>query len=471
MTDVLNFYPWSKQREILRALADPTRPRVSVRSCHGIGKTAIASAAGLWHLYSFENSILITTAPTARQVTELIWREIRGHHGRSNLPGRCLTTKLELGDQWYAMGFSTDDPNKFQGFHPEGGHIMVIVDEAAGVSEEIFTVMEGILTNQYAVLLLIGNPTTTSGKFYNTHHVLREVYKTIAISALDSPNFTGEDIPQAIRPKLITPQWVKDREIEWGVDSPLYKSRVLGEFPDQADSALIALSWAEAAQKRFATDGVSAKTVVITQTNTDGTVLWRPRAIQEPVVLGADIARRGSAESVVYIRKGPYVLHFSAWRGADLMLTTGRILKLCLDYDVDIVNIDASGIGAGVADRLREQMVRSVNSVMVGTVPNDKERFRYLRDEIYWGLRERLREGDIGPITDNKTLAQLTAIQYVFNSRGRIEIETKEEMAKRGLPSPDRADALALAFAPMNFYVPNMVAGGSRPMLQAYRVR
>jgi hypothetical protein len=379
---------------------------------------------------------------------------------------------LELSDQWYAMGFATDDGNKFQGFHPQGGHIMVIVDEAAGVAEEIFEVIEGILTNEYAILMMIGNPTSTSGKFYDTHHSLRDIYKTVHISALDSPNFTGERIPQAIAPKLVQPKWVRDREREWGADSPLFKSRVLGEFPDQSDKSLIALSWVESARNRFINVRINPRDVIITQFNPSQSAIWRPIIHQERVTLGADIARYGSAESAVYIRKGPYILHSEFWRKVDLMETAGRIRRMVVDYSVECVNVDATGIGAGVADRLRETCPGvNINAVIVGSSPTDKERFRFLRDEIFWALRERLREGEIGPLLDNRTQAQLTALQYTHDSRGKIQVETKEEMAKRGLPSPDRADALALAFAPVLLYQQKALAGGNRPVLSTYQVR
>lgn len=415
--EVLGVELWSKQREILNTLRDHSR--VSVRAAHSVGKTFTAAAAALWFLYSRSGSIVVTTAPTARQVRELLWREIRRHHIRAGvLPGECLTVGLELAEKHYAIGLSTDEPDRFRGFHARD--LLLIIDEASGVGEEIFTAARGILTTVGAKVLLIGNPTATSGTFYDSHTDKRHLWQPLHVSALGAPAFTGEAVSSELAAELVTSAWVEEMREDWGEDSPLFRSLVLGEFPDQAESALIALSWIEGAKER------------------------RPEATGR-VELAADIARQGACENVVYLRQGSRILHWEAWRSADLMQTAGRIKALGQEWKAIVYRIDATGMGAGVADRLKEQGL-PVEAVWVGERPTDPEKFVLRRDELWWQLREELREGRIGPLSDSRTQAQLSAIRYGFDSRGRIKVESKDEMSKRGLPSPDRADALALAF-------------------------
>jgi hypothetical protein len=448
--EVLHGSPWSKQVEVLDKLN--RKNKVSVRSCHGVGKTYIASAAAMWFLYTRPNSIVITTAPTARQVSDLIWRQIREHHSANRLAGRCLTTRLELGNQWFAQGFSTDDPDKFQGFHAPD--LLLLVDEAAGVAQEIFTASEGILTAAGAKVLLIGNPTSTSGKFFDSHHTLRGIWNPVHISAFDSPNLTGERVSDKARAALITAEWVEERRQEWGEDSPLYQVRVLGNFPDQGEKSLIALSWLEAARDRFF--GIDFKHL--------GPTHWRMMQKHHDAgwaVSGFDIARGGNCENVIYARRGPVILGMDAWRSADLMYTVGRARDFNKRFGVKECRIDENGMGGGVHDRMKE-LGDNVVGILTGKPSSSPELFGMLRDEMFWNLKERFREGNIGCLRDAKTVAQLATIELDYDSKSRVHVSSKEDFEKKGIPSPDRADALCLAFAPTMASRGRAVAGGYR---------
>jgi hypothetical protein len=229
-------------------------------------------------------------------------------------------------------------------------------------------------------------------------------------------------VPEALKASIVGPEWEALQKETWGEDSPLYQARVLGEFPDQAEGALIALSWIEAARERD----------------------LEPLG---PARMGLDVARQGSCENVATIVRGPRIVHVEAWRSPDLMYTAGRAANLIRQHDVIACNIDATGMGAGVLDRLKEQEL-PVTGVWVGEQARDTGKFMLLRDELAWNLRERFRTGDIGGLTDSRMQAQCSAIQHGFDSRGRIKVESKGEMSERGLPSPDRFDSLALAFFP-----------------------
>jgi hypothetical protein len=429
--------PWAVQEAVLKAVSQ--HPRVTVRSCHGVGKSWVAACAALWFLYTRDPVTVLTTAPTHRQVKEVLWREIRRLHrgmfgnGRLDpaLRGEIRETALRLAEDRFALGLTTDEPDRFQGFHSP--HILVIVDEASGVEEEIFAAIEGVLTSAEARILLIGNPLHACGTFYDSHR--SEAWMKFAVSAFDSPNVAGRDLEDddrrdapAERPGLVTARWVWERRLEWGEESPLYQSRVLGQFPDQAADALIRLSWIEAAVARH---------------------LPQHRRSPEEVELGVDVARFGDCETVVIARQGPRVLALEAWRKADLMESARRVRALERRYRPWIIKVDSVGVGSGIVDRLRELCDAPVKEINVGKPPRDTERFSMLRDELFFGLRDRFRDGDIAIPDDPRLIDQLAGLTYSITPRGQQVVGSKADLSRRGLGSPDRADALALAFAPI----------------------
>jgi len=222
---------------------------------------------------------------------------------------------------------------------------------------------------------------------------------------------------------------VEERKLRWGVTSPIYQSKVRGEFPDISDDSLILPRWIEAAH---------APTLPRTR---------RP-------LIAADIARFGEDETVIMRREGGWVRTYRAHHKADTMTTTGHIVNAMRDIDdeqgkndwVSAV-VDVPGVGGGVVDRLVE-LGLPVIPYNGGEAPFDKERFVNARAEDYWTLRELFETGevDIDP-EDDKFAAQLGSIKWGVDSRGRIKIESKNDMRKRGLPSPDRADTAAMLFS------------------------
>jgi len=432
--NVLGSRPWEKQVEILRAVH--SNKEVAVASCHAAGKSWISARAVLSFSFCNELSRIVTTAPTFDQVRDILWQEIRLAYVSSLYPlgGKLLETRLDLGPNWFATGRSTNDANRFQGAHSSKGSILVVADEAAGIDEDIWVGIDGILTSEDSHLLAIGNPTEPTGEFYEMFR--RPSVVKIHISAFDTPNFTAfgvtlDDIRDGSwqrkitgplpAPYLITPEWVADKYRKWGEDSPLWISRVLGEFPDVSNDTLIRLSWIEAAQRRQLVPA-------------------------GPRVLGVDVARQGSDETVIVDRNGPVARIYKVTMQEDTMQTTGRVVAALLDTGAVRAKVDAVGIGAGVVDRLKE-MGKPVEEMQSGQAAQDSERFLNSRAEWWWGLRSRFESGDIDIDDDEELAAQLANIKYKFTSRGQIQIESKDEMKKRGLSSPDRGDALMLAFA------------------------
>lgn len=435
----LGSHPWPIQQQIIEALL--TNREVAVKSCHSAGKSWAAARAILWYLCCFPRSIVITTAPTDRQVRNILWREIRVAHKRAKLPigGKLLTQSLEFDDDWWAVGFTAPDydPDRFQGFHAL--YVLVVVDEASGVSDDIYEAIASILSGENAALLMIGNPTdeqTYFGKAFKIPGI-----KKITISAFDTPNFThfgitlddirNGDWEEKIKgklpyPTLITPQWVADRHKRWGEFTPMFQSRVLANFPPASPDGLIPLAWVEAAQNRNLEPGVLDK-----------------------VELAVDVARFGSNDIEIYMRHGPILRHVNTFNGIDTMTTTGHVVTAAKQHGAEIIKVDVNGVGSGVVDRLVE-LVGDDLPADTAIIPinfgegssNPELRFQKKAD-YFWGLRTRFQDGDIDLDPEDEELAeQLTSIKYKPNSRGQIQILPKDKNK-----SPDKADATAIAFA------------------------
>lgn len=446
--------PWALQQRIMESVRD--NPRTAVKSCHSSGKSFTAARIAFWFLISFEESIVVTTAPSHRQVEKIIWPEIRRAAKKARargfqVPGRILTTEWKIDDKWYAVGFSTDDPDRFQGLHAK--NVLVIVDEASGIKPEIWEAIEAIMASGAMVrLLTIGNPTDPTGPWADEFKSL-PAHAKFTISAFDTPNFTTFGITPADivsgawekkigrgkipHPQLISPAWVADKAKRWGTESPMWAARVLGEFPASAPDALIPLSWIEAAQRAWSEVKIG-----------------HPLA-REPIELGVDVARMGSNKTVIYERRGIRVQCLSRTNQEPTTATTGRVIDKMRSSRATIAKVDGAGVGGGVVDQLAEKNI-PVADMQPGQAASDGERFFNARAEWYWGLRERFEaaytEGIVaGSIAINPAedeLAwQLAAIKYKIDPRGRTQIESKDDMSARGVPSPDDADAVMMACA------------------------
>ena len=441
--DVLKVNLWSKQEEVLAAL--PRHQRVAVKSGNGLGKGFCAAVAVLWFLHYYNPAIVLSTAPTFRQVRHILWRQIRQLHRRATqvLDGKILDTRWELAEDRYALGFSADTADQFQGFHSP--NMFIVVDEAEGVSDEIYEAIEAVMTSDGSRLLLIGNPTTVSGVFRRAFYEESSLYHNITISALDSPNVaTG----RVVIPGLTTARWVNERKNIWGEENPLYRARVLGEFPDQAADTLIKLSDIESATQKATPDGQphSRKQKAGPQPEPTGTGTPEGTPLpSEDIILAVDVARFGTDRSVILRRQGDSVQEVRTFQGMDTMQLVGWVVAAIQEFEPSQVCIDEIGVGAGVVDRLREQGYR-VRGINVARSARQSTLFANLRAEGYWKLRELFALGAIELPPDSQLMGELAALRYSYESQGRILMESKEAMRQRSLPSPDRADALMLAF-------------------------
>ena len=493
---VLGIELWPKQLEVVESLVN--NRVTTVRSNHSAGKSFTASAAAFWFLMTHPESIVVTTAPTFRQVKDVLWREIRTRYAKAKVPlGKRApnVTGWELDGNWYAVGLSTKDPDKFQGYHADSGYLLCIVDEAAGMEEPLFEAIDAILTSAECRLLMIGNPTSSSGTFRDSHKPASGDSK-IRISAFDTPNFTANnikdenDLTEAIESKrplnivanyLISPIWVYERVKKWGIKSPMYRARVLGEFPVIGENNLIPLDWIEAACTTARLDRVLGLSLPDDTPDTEAENNAARRNALESyiksrnVVYGVDVARSGSDSTVIQPRYDKILMAASTYHKQDTMETAGRVWAM-LHHDVhEIVNVDVIGVGGGVVDRLHELQAEQralgkpqparIIGVNVAERPEADDKNRILpahmnyankRAELYWRLRDKFEIGDIYIMPDEygnppeDLLDELSSVQYKYLG-DKIFIEEKAEMKKRlNGKSPDHADAAILSFANSN---------------------
>lgn len=423
---------WEKQREIMDSVRDNSR--TIVRSCNGAGKTFTTANTATWFLTTHPQSIVVSTAPTARQVRELLWQEINNIHKNARYPlgGRCLNVNWTMGAKWFAVGLSTDDPNRFQGFHAE--HILGVIDEGAGVEAPIWEGMDAILTSSGARLLAIGNPTEPSGRFFDAF--TSPLYNKIHISAFDTPNFTENGInlddiksgewkykfKNLVYPALITPQWSAERLEEWGEDSPAFQSRILGNFPIIGADTMIPLGWVMRAKERD--------------------MDWKD---SDRCIMAVDVARFGDDESVIGVRRGKSLVHTEILNNVDVYSLSKAVKAMADRENPEFIKVDVVGIGAGVADNLRGWGYNALDFVAQERAWNP-EKFVNRRTESWYNIREVFRKDLINLPNDDVLVGQLTAPKYKFDAAGRYVLESKEDMKKRGLSSPDRADVVAMLF-------------------------
>ena len=430
--DVLGVHLWSKQEEVLSAL--PDHRRVAVKSGNGLGNGFCVAVAVLWilHIHNpHEPAIVLSTAPTFRQVRHILWRQTRRLHrpAAGILGGKMLDARWELADDRYAMGLSADGADQFQGFHSD--NILIVVDEAEGVSDDIYEAIEAVMTSSEPRLLLIGNPTTVTGAFRRAFFEERNLYYAVTISAMDSPNVIAG---KTVVPGLTTNKWVQERRETWGEENPIYRARALGEFPDQGEDTLIKLTDIERAARQESPDPVN-----------DPSKDAGEDAEDAGVVLVVDVARFGSDRSVILRRRGNRVEDIRTFNKLDTMQLSGWIVAAIKEFQPTRMYIDEIGVGAGVVDRLKEEGY-GVRGVNVARRSRQDSVFANLRAEGFWRLRELFANGEISIPADNQLMGELAALRYSYDSMGRVLMESKEALRQRGQSSPDKADALMLAF-------------------------
>lgn len=418
VTSILQAKPQKWQAEALRAVA--SHDKVSIASGHGVGKTAFQSWLVLWWLITHYPCKVAVTANTAHQLSDVLWTEIdkwarQLPDGFKNLlEFKSDKISLKGASDSFAVARTSrrENPEALQGFHSE--NMLFLCEEASGIPDIVFQVGEGAMSTQGAKTVMCGNPTRSEGFFFDSHHSQRARWYTMTVSCHDATT--------------VSEQFLDEMREKYGENSNVYRVRVLGQFPTQSDDVLLPLYLVEEATKRDVEASPTA-----------------------PVVWGVDVARFGGDRSAVAKRQGNVLIEpIKTYQGRDIMEMAGIVLS---EYEAapyrlrpQSIYIDAIGIGAGLADRLRELDLPAV-AISVSETASLKDRFNRLRDELFWNAREWFEARDCHIPSDDTLIQEITAIRYKYLSNGKLKVESKDEMKRRGQRSPDVADAFVLSFA------------------------
>lgn len=433
--EVVGATPDNIQGDILNSVKD--NQLTSVRSGHGIGKSALESWLVKWYLYSRPFPKIPCTAPTKHQLFDILWAEI-SKWNRQSADGEIFEWTAERiyhkahPEEWFAVARTASNPDALQGFHAD--NILYIIDEASGVKDIIFEPVLGALSTKDSKLLMCGNPTQLSGFFFDSHNKNRHMYSVFKVSGEDSIRVSEDYIKMIIE--------------MYGKDSDVYRVRVAGEFPKSQPDSFIPLDW---------TERNSSKTIPIIQV--------------KEIDIGVDVARFGDDESAICpvfnkstngVQQKPLI-----FRHNDTMQLTGETVKLCKQLHNKYSNmkikvkIDCDGLGVGVYDRLKEIVKEERLSYIIpvechfggkgGKLKTDDPVEMSNSTGLMWGaIREKLRTDTLTLWYNDKQISQLSNRKYKINSKGQLQLERKEDMKKRGLQSPDLGDALGLAMYEKN---------------------
>lgn len=459
----------SYQRRLLKEIA--FYDRVAVKACHDVGKTWTLARTVLWFMSCFENSKVITTAPTYNQVKNILWSEINSAHAKSVVPlgGAINMTEWRLSPEWFALGFTSRNEaggnadgqgtlSTFQGFHAP--HLLVVFDEATGIPPAIWKMAEGLLTSHNVKFVAIGNPTSKQSSFFKCFTSAR--WRKISLNCFDSPNLIANGITtlellkaevekykampaseamdyvqtyKVVRPHLLTTKWVVESIAEWGFSHPLTQGKVLGDFPDD-DEALFSMGTLGEAMLSF------------------------PEFLStERKTIGVDVARFGSDATCMTALHGKQFKGKKKLQKKDTGEVVGEVVAFYREHGADVIVVDETGLGGGVVDGLRDAQreklidknveIRGVQFGAACKHDKDKAKYSNLKARMFGLLSEGLKAGlQLPPSPQGDVyLEELPGIQHKYDTKGRLCIEAKDDYKKRtGRKSPDDADSLALAY-------------------------
>lgn len=424
----------------------------------------IASVIAAWWIDSHPpgTAIVVSTAPTYPQVHAILWEEIRKHHNTAKDRGNPLPGSITMADNWnlpggQLVGFGRKpkdgDRHAFQGIHRR--YVLAILDEACGVPEELWTGAEAITTNEGCRILAIGNPDdrdTEFGKNYCDPATAQD-WNRISIPAHTTPNLTGEPVPPLLNEVLVSKAWCDERLRAWGKDDPRYVSKVLAEFPEANAASLF------------------SPVVIATAFEQSGRKLEYPA---KTLYFGVDVARYGGDLNVLTIFDGVRAQVLDSWGGTDTVSSAIRVLTRVAEEVKDReaiaadIRVDAVGLGAGVVDTLAARRA-DLEQELIGTgyepwftvremhgsaaAPKDVggsvQGYGNARAWWYDQLKHLMRSGGIEIVEHANLQDELGGVRYEYRN-GKLYIESKEEIRKRNSKSPDYADSLVYATAPVH---------------------
>lgn len=437
--DLIGVTPDEQQAKILQSVADNSM--TSVRSGHGIGKSAVEAWTVIWFMATRPFPKIACTAPTQHQLFDILWAEVSKwlRHAPA-LEKEFVWTKEKVylkgyPEEWFAVARTATKPDALQGFHADD--ILYIIDEASGVKDNIFEPVLGALSTPGARLLMCGNPTQLSGFFYESHTKNRASYKTFHVDGRKSGRVSQEFIDTIIR--------------MYGEDSDVFRVRVAGEFPKAEADVFIQLSLVE---KSIMTE-------------------FSPRKTPNTIRIGCDVARFGDDKTVIGVKIDEKATIEKKRQGQDTMKTADDIVLLYYDLlkqypgykDTVTVCVDDGGVGGGVVDRLKQMQRNNPERLaQMNIVPikfGQRIKHKHYHDSTTFMmatvkalLSPHDDDGNEKPVelilpNDDDLVAQLSGRKYGLTENAKIKVESKDDMKKRGLPSPDEADCILLLCVPI----------------------
>ena len=430
--------PRKWQREVLRDIGEHIKQnngkidfnvlRMAVSSGRGIGKSALVSWLVIWMLSTRIGSTTIVSANSETQLRSVTWAEItkwlalslNSHWFEVSatrvMPAKWLTELVERdlkkGTRYWGVEgrlWSEENPDAYAGVHNFDG-VMLIFDEASGISDAIWAVAAGFFTENTPnrFWMAFSNPRRNTGYFYEAFNAKRDFWRN---KVVDARSVEGTD--KAVYEQLIQ---------EYGPDSVQAHVEVYGEFPSAGDDQFIPVYLVDDATQRPRYKDASA-----------------------PIIIGVDPARFGADATVIAVRQGRDLNVIKRYRGDDTMEIVGRVIEAIEEFNPTLVVIDEGGLGAGIVDRLKEQRYRQVKGVNFGNKSTKPIMYGNKRAEMWGNMREWLKTASVP--TDKLLKSDLTSPKVKPDSKGTIFLEGKKEMKARGLASPDAADAIAVTFA------------------------
>lgn len=415
ITQVIGATPTDQQRKLILAAVKPNA-RVAVKSCTSSGKSAALTWLTLYFLICYPNTKMIVTAPTAQQLHRVFRSELVLWKERMELPFKDFYEIMS--DNIHVIGKkatqfcsfvtgSSENKESLAGLHAD--KVVVLVDEASALPSEIFDTLLGTLSSGDTTFILVSNPVRASGAFFDLFQKDSSKWDLFTFDSYGSPN--------------VDLGWIEEVIEYYGEDSDFVRMRVLGEFPVLDSSQFIRTDSVDQAIQN---------------------ILTPMEYMHFPRVLGVDVARFGNDSSVVVDRQGPKIHEIYSFRGLDTVDFSNKVLQIYKSAEYTSVFVDGIGIGAGVVDQLKRFSIPVVD-VVVSQKSTEPKSYFNLRAQIYGKLKEWLESADIP--SDKELRDDLLSLNYSFNNKLQIIIESKKDMKKRGHASPDRSDALALTFS------------------------
>ena len=449
---VMYLFPWGQkntplenfsgprkwQREVLRDIGEHIKQnngkidfdvmRMAVSSGRGIGKSALVSWLVIWMLSTRIGSTTIVSANSETQLRSVTWAEItkwlalslNSHWFEVSatrvMPAKWLTELVERdlkkGTRYWGVEgrlWSEENPDAYAGVHNFDG-VMLIFDEASGISDAIWAVAAGFFTENtpHRFWMAFSNPRRNTGYFYEAFNAKRDFWRN---KVVDARSVEGTD--KAVYEQIIQ---------EYGPDSVQAHVEVYGEFPSAGDDQFIPVYLVD-----------------------DATQRPRYKDATAPIIIGVDPARFGADATVIAVRQGRDLNVIKRYRGDDTMEIVGRVIEAIEEFNPTLVVIDEGGLGAGIVDRLKEQRYKQVKGVNFGNKSTKPIMYGNKRAEMWGNMREWLKTASVP--TDKLLKSDLTSPKVKPDSKGTIFLEGKKEMKARGLASPDAADAIAVTFA------------------------